>query len=72
MIVTTVEELASARGPIGRLIQIDRLEPNPAPASGVEFGELDDTGRLDQGEGDAWTAPRAAIRGGWKIYDNLR
>lgn len=37
-----VEELASLRGgPIGRLIQIDRLEPNPSQPR-VEFGELDD------------------------------
>lgn len=37
-----VEELASLRGgPIGRMIQIDRLEPNPSQPR-VEFGDLDD------------------------------
>ena len=37
-----VEELASLRGaPIGRMIPIDRLEPNPHQPR-VEFGELDE------------------------------
>ena len=37
-----VEELASLRGgPIGRLIQIDRLDPNPSQPR-VVFGELED------------------------------
>ena len=37
-----VEELAAQRGaPIGRMISLDRLEPNPSQPR-VEFGELDD------------------------------